>query len=209
MKAGSSAESSARSVPGACSATTAGEVRRQSGTARLEHGRARRFVVAGGAVFDRRRCADGVDGRAESHHGDDQSVRCRRSTTRLDHRHGQEFTAGWRSRCRRFEGMSVKLEYSDQLERDKPAPDTIPALRRDESPEAVEAPAGARGVGAPGAPGAPGHPGDRTRRACRRHRGATGARGAGPAGAQGRAGNQTTLPNTFNQRTKSWATASR
>jgi alpha-L-rhamnosidase len=92
-------------------------------------------------------------------------------------------------------GTTVKLEYSDQLERDKPAPDTIPALRRDESlrgggaggqgaragaAPTGAAPAGAPGAGARSAAGAP----------------ASGAR----AGAGGRGGNQTTLPNSFNQR---------
>jgi alpha-L-rhamnosidase len=109
-------------------------------------------------------------------------------------------------------GITVKLEYSDQLERDKPAPDTIPALRRDESlrggggggqgargaagapaPPGAPAPGaagaaaaagqGQRGAAAPGAPGAPA---------------ATGAAGSGAA--RGRGGNQTTLPNSFNQR---------
>ena len=115
-------------------------------------------------------------------------------------------------------GALVKLEYSDQLERDKPAPDTIPALRRDEStrggggggqgargaaapPGAAGAAAataqGQRGAAPPGATGAT-PPGARAG-------GAPGVAGA-PAGggaqasARGRGGNQTTLPNSFNQR---------
>ena len=106
-------------------------------------------------------------------------------------------------------GTTVKIEISDQLERDKPAPDTIPALRRDESlrgggggaqgargatgtpaPPGAPAPGaagaagqGQRGGAAPGAPGAPASPA-----------------AAGAGAARGRGGNQTTLPNSFNQR---------
>ena len=117
-------------------------------------------------------------------------------------------------------GTTVKLEYSDQLERDKPAPDTIPALRRDTSlqrgggaggpgggapgaagPGAAGAPPGARGtVGPPAAAagaaaGAPPPAGQGARGAA----GAPGGAGT-QAGARGRGGNQTTLPNSFNQR---------
>jgi len=116
-------------------------------------------------------------------------------------------------------GPRSKIEYSDQLERDKPAPDTIPALRRDTSLQRgggaggveprrrVAAGQGARGgAGAPaaaarragsggsgsagrGAPGAPAPPGAQA---------PPGAAGAGAG--RGRGGNQTTLPNSFNQR---------
>jgi len=102
-------------------------------------------------------------------------------------------------------GSMVKLEYSDQLERDQPAPDMIPALRRDPTitrgfggggggnrGNAPETPGrGGPEASAPGGPGAPGQSGAA----------ATGRGGAGaPGGGRGRGGNQTTLPNTFNQR---------
>ncbi len=91
-------------------------------------------------------------------------------------------------------GSTIKLEYSDQLERDKPAPDTIPALRRDPSIRGgfgggAGAGRGGAGAGAPGAPGGPAGAG----------RGP--GQGSGqPGGGRGRGGNDTTLPNSFNQR---------
>jgi alpha-L-rhamnosidase len=96
-------------------------------------------------------------------------------------------------------GATAKLEYSDQLERDKPAPDTIPALRRDESLRGGGGGGqGARGAAAPGAPGA-------AATAAQGQRGAAAPGAPAGAGAQagargGRGGNQTTLPNSFNQR---------
>jgi hypothetical protein len=121
-------------------------------------------------------------------------------------------------------GTTIKLEYSDQLERDKPAPDTIPALRRDESLRGGGGGGGGQvargGAAAPGAPGAAGQgtrgapapgaagaqaaagaagqaaPGAGTRSAV----GAPPGGGPQQAGARGRGGNQTTLPNSFNQR---------
>jgi alpha-L-rhamnosidase len=112
-------------------------------------------------------------------------------------------------------GATVKLEYADQLERDKPAPDLIPALRRDptggrgggqgggagRNAPAGTAPAGsAPGAQVAGGRGAPGGAGATTPGAA--PGGATAAgRGAGQqAGGRGRGGNQTTLPNSFNQR---------
>ncbi len=77
-------------------------------------------------------------------------------------------------------GSTVKLEYSDQMERDKPAPGA--AAGRSGGPAVA---GNAQGQSAPGgrAAGA-----------------AAPAAGAAAAGRGGRGGNQTVFPNTFNQR---------
>ena len=94
-------------------------------------------------------------------------------------------------------GATVKLEYSDQLERDKPAPGAAAGRAGGSPAGAGNAPGqnapGARGAGAVAPPGGATPPG------------AAAGRGAPPAGAaagagRGRGGNQTDLPNTFNQR---------
>jgi alpha-L-rhamnosidase len=95
-------------------------------------------------------------------------------------------------------GSTVKLEYSDQMEPDKPAPGAAAG-------RAGGGPAGsgnAPGQNAPGGrgPGAAAPPGSIP------PTGATAGRSAAPAGAAagagrgGRGGNQTVFPNTFNQR---------
>jgi alpha-L-rhamnosidase len=110
-------------------------------------------------------------------------------------------------------GTTVKIEYADALERDKPAPDTIPALRRDTSSAGRGGAGGGGGQGRGGTP--PGTPGQGARGAAGPGGAATAGRG-GPAtpgapaagarggaaqgGGRGGGGNQTTLPNTFNQR---------
>ena len=117
-------------------------------------------------------------------------------------------------------GTTVKLEYSDQLERDKPAPDTIPALRRDES---LRGGGGGRarcaGGAAPGAPGGPAEPGRRVRRrrvTAEQRAGAAGAaRSRRPEpGAAGRARGgavetRPRCPTASTSVTRSWATARR
>ena len=96
------------------------------------------------------------------------------------------------------QGTTVKLEFSDQMERDKPAPGAA---------------AGRTGGGSTGSGNAPGQsasggrgPGAAAQAGSNPPAGATSARGAAPAAAAagaargGRGGNQTVFPNTFNQR---------
>ena len=96
------------------------------------------------------------------------------------------------------QGSTVKLEFSDQMERDKPAPGAA---------------AGRTGGGSTGSGNAPGQsasggrgPGAAAQAGSNPPAGATSARGAAPAAAAagaargGRGGNQTVFPNTFNQR---------
>jgi len=97
-------------------------------------------------------------------------------------------------------GWTVKLEYSDQLERDKPAPGAPP--RGGAGPAT---PANVPGQTAPGARGgiATPPPGSAPPTGGAAGRGAAqpGAPGAAAgAGRGGRGGNPTDLPNTFNQR---------
>lgn len=75
-------------------------------------------------------------------------------------------------------GSTVKLEYSDQLEPDKPAPGSPPRAGR--------GPADAAQAGNPAAGGTP--------------QGRSGAAPPAAAGRSGRGGNPTVLPYTFNQR---------
>ena len=93
--------------------------------------------------------------------GDDQGRPGRRFRPgRLDHRHGEELHRMAReSGCQPIaKGSTVKLEYSDQLERDKPAPEP-PAGRAGEGrrppalPPRSAAPAAGRGSGAAASPG--------------------------------------------------------
>ncbi len=102
---------------------------------------------------------------------------------------GKNFT-GWLEikLPRMAKGSTVKLEFSDQLERDKPAPGS--AGRGGGGNAAGQS--GSRGAGAGPQPGAAPAAG----------RGAAPGRAgtAAAAGRGGRGGNQTTLPNTANQR---------
>jgi alpha-L-rhamnosidase len=93
-------------------------------------------------------------------------------------------------------GSIVKLEYSDQLERDKPAPGAAPRAAAGPAP-----PASVPGQSAPGATGGAAAPPPGSAPpagAAAGQRAATG--GATAAGAGRRGGNPTDLPNTFNQR---------
>ncbi len=98
-------------------------------------------------------------------------------------------------------GSTVKLEYSDQMERDKPAPGAA-ARRAGGGPAASgNAPGqnqpGGRGPGATAPPGSAPAGGATAGRQGGTPAAAGAAAGAGRAG---RGGNQTVFPNTFNQR---------
>jgi len=114
---------------------------------------------------------------------------------------GKNFTGWFEIKLRPIaRGSIVKLEYSDQLERDKPAPGAAagraaggPATPGTAPGQA--APAAGRGAGAVASPGGappppPGAPAGR----------GAAQPGAAGAGRGGRGGNPTDLPNTFNQR---------
>jgi alpha-L-rhamnosidase len=87
---------------------------------------------------------------------------------------GKNFTGWLEIKLRPIaRGSIVKLEYSDQVERDRPAPGAA----------AIASPGGAPPQGAAGRAAAQ-----------------PGSAGAAPGGGRGRGGNPTDLPNTFNQR---------
>ncbi|MDE3166613.1 MAG: alpha-L-rhamnosidase N-terminal domain-containing protein, partial [Acidobacteriota bacterium] len=86
-------------------------------------------------------------------------------------------------------GETVKIEYSDQIERDKPAPPLPPGMAAAAAADNPAGPPGGRGAARSGAAGRGGANAQ------------AGRRGANPAAAaRGRGGNPTDFPNTFNQR---------